>query len=215
MDRTEHVKPERPSDTSWWLDEALRNECNAPQAYPLLGEQHVDVVIVGGGFTGLWTALALKNRQPGLSITLLEASVCGAGASGMNGGIVHGYWGALPGIAKAIGDDAALAVAHAGSRAQSAIRAFATEHGRDVWWRESGNLRVAASAGQDRKVVEYVHEARRLGVPDTAIPLSPEALRARADSPVFRSAIYFPEGANVQPARLVRELGTAAIRAGV
>jgi glycine/D-amino acid oxidase-like deaminating enzyme len=133
----------------------------------------------------------------------------------MNGGKVHGYWSALPGMTKTIGDDPALAVARAGTRAQSAIRTFATEQGRDVWWRESGNLRVSAAAAQDSKIDEYVQEARRLGVPDTAIPLSTDALRSRASSPVFRRGIFFPEGANVQPARLVRELRTAAIRAGV
>jgi glycine/D-amino acid oxidase-like deaminating enzyme len=204
-----------PSATSWWLDEALASERNAPQASALVGEKHCDVVIVGGGFTGLWTALALMDRQPSLSIVLIEASICGAGASGMNGGKVHGYWSALPGMVKTIGDDQALSVARSGARAQDGIRAFATERGRDVWWREGGNLRVSAAVAQDIKITEYVREAHRLGVPDTAIPLSPEAVRARAHSPVFRGGIFFPEGANLQPARLVRELRTAAIRAGV
>ena len=215
MNRAEHPAPVSPSATSWWLDEALQNERNAPQATALVGEKHCDIVIVGGGFTGLWTALALKDRQPSLSIVLIEASICGAGASGMNGGKVHGYWSALPGMVKTIGDDPALAVARAGTRAQSAIRAFATERGRDVWWRESGNLRVSAAAAQDPKIEEYVHQARRLGVSDTAIPLTPAALRARVNSPVFRGGIFFPEGANVQPARLARELRAAVIGAGV
>jgi glycine/D-amino acid oxidase-like deaminating enzyme len=213
--RSEHQAPDSPSATSWWLDEALRSEHNAPQTPPLAEEKHCDVAIVGGGFTGLWTALALKSRQPSLSVVLIEASICGAGASGMNGGKVHGYWSALPSMAKTIGDDPALSVARAGTRAQDAIRTFAKAPGRDVWWRESGNLRVSAAAAQDRKIGEYVHQARRLGVPDTAVPLTPAAVRARANSPVFRGGIFFPEGANVQPARLARELRAAAIEAGV
>ena len=62
----------------------------------LKGEISADVAIVGGGYTGLWTALALKARQPSLSIALIEAGLCGCGASGKNGGKAHGYWAALP-----------------------------------------------------------------------------------------------------------------------
>ena len=66
------------------------------QAPPLAGDAEADVAIVGGGYTGLWTALALKERDPDLRVVLLEAGVCGTGPSGRNGGFVHGYWSYLP-----------------------------------------------------------------------------------------------------------------------
>ncbi|MDW6021139.1 FAD-dependent oxidoreductase [Mesorhizobium sp. BAC0120] len=204
-----------PADPSWWFAEAIAAEKGAEPAAALNGTLAVDVAIVGGGYTGLWTALALKERRPSLSIALIEASLCGSGASGKNGGKVHGYWAGLAGMAKAIGDDAAVAVARAGTRAQDAIRAFATAPGRDVWWRDSGNLRISASPAQDPKVSLMVNEARRLDEPDSAQPLNPAEVAARCRSPVFRAGVFLPEGANLHPARMARALRRAAIDTGV
>ena len=60
-----------------------------------------DVAIVGGGYTGLWTALALKEREPALDVVVLEADECGFGPSGRNGGFCHGYWATCRGCASA------------------------------------------------------------------------------------------------------------------
>lgn len=204
-----------PSQQSWWLDEALNAEGSISSAAPLIGKAEFDVAIVGGGFTGLWTAIALKERAPALKIGLIESSICGSGASGKNGGKVHGYWAGLPGIAQTLGNDAALAVAHAGTKAQDGIRAFATAPGRDVWWREAGNIRVATTRLQEAKIQPHLEVARTLGVADTAQALTSEMLVNFCSSPAFLSGIYFPEGANVQPARLVRELRKAVIELGV
>jgi glycine/D-amino acid oxidase-like deaminating enzyme len=205
----------KPDDPSWWFAEAMALEREMPPPTALAGTLSVDVAIVGGGYTGLWTALALKERRPSLSIALIEASLCGSGASGKNGGKVHGYWSSLAGMARTIGDDAALAVARAGTVAQNAIRTFATAPRRDVWWRESGNMRVSASTAQDAKIALMVGEARRLGVADSAQQLTPEAVAARCKSPVYRGGVFLPEGANLHPARLARALRKAAINTGV
>jgi glycine/D-amino acid oxidase-like deaminating enzyme len=202
-----------PSDPSWWFADVMRTE-GAPAA-ALSGELTVDVAIVGGGYTGLWTALALKARKPGLSVAVVEAGLCGGAASGKNGGKAHGYWSSLQGMSKSIGDDGALAVARAGTMAQDAIRAFATAPGRDVWWRESGNLRVSAAPAQDAKIAGYVDTARRLGVPDTARELTSAEVAARCSSSAFRGGVFLQEGANVHPARLARALRKAVIEAGV
>lgn len=65
----------------FWLDQALRSEHAAP-CPPLAGDTRADVCIVGGGYTGLWTAIMLKEHDPGLDVVLVEADLCGAGASG-------------------------------------------------------------------------------------------------------------------------------------
>jgi len=72
---------------SWPLNEALREE-GWPQADPLRASISRDVCIVGGGYTGLWTAILLKQAQPELQIALIEQELCGYGASGCNGGCV-------------------------------------------------------------------------------------------------------------------------------
>ena len=87
-----------PSDPSWWFADVMRTE-GAPAA-ALSGELTVDVAIVGGGYTGLWTALALKARKPGLSVAVIEAGLCGGAASGKNGGKAHGYWSSLQGMSQ-------------------------------------------------------------------------------------------------------------------
>jgi len=101
---------------AWWLEQALAAEGGVKPSAPLAGEQTADVAIVGGGFTGLWTALALRERDPSLRVTLLEAEICGAGPSGRNGGFLNGYWASLASTRGVLGDDDAVRLARAAGR---------------------------------------------------------------------------------------------------
>ena len=195
---------------SWWLQEALALEDTA-EAPVHAAEDRVDVAIVGGGFTGLWTALALRDRDPNVRVLVLEADICGAGASGKSGGITHGYMGYLSKAADALGDDGARAVARAGSRAQAGIREFCEHRNEDVWWRQDGIVKVSTVPAHDGKLARMVAAARRLGFAEYAVPLTASELRARCASPAFRAGVWFPEGATVQPARLVRALRRAVV----
>lgn len=69
----------------FWLDQALKSQSDTP-CPPLRQDTHADVCIVGGGYTGLWTAIMLKEQNPELDVVIVEADICGAGASGRNGG---------------------------------------------------------------------------------------------------------------------------------
>ncbi|MGH7661302.1 MAG: NAD(P)/FAD-dependent oxidoreductase [Vulcanimicrobiaceae bacterium] len=203
------------SEPSWWLQEALAFEGNPPPLASLEEKLDVDVAIVGGGYTGLWTALSLRERAPNLRIALVEANVCGAGASGKSGGLVHGYWHGMAKYSQRFGDAIALEIAHMGSRAQDAIRAFCTAPGVDVWWHENGIVKIACSPAQDVFVEQTIAAAKRLGAVDKAVPLTPEEVQQRCISPVFRAGVWLTEAGTVQPARLVRALRRAALQRGI
>jgi glycine/D-amino acid oxidase-like deaminating enzyme len=206
------VEPRLPS---WWLEQALAAEGNPEPAAALAGDATADVAIVGGGYTGLWTALALRERAPGLRVTLLEAEICGHGPSGRNGGFVHGYWAALASILPVLGEERALELARAGERIIPAIRAWAESRREDVGLREAGMLEVSAAPGQDGAVEKAVAAVAGVGREDQAVGLTPGEVAERVSSPVFRGGVFFPECATVHPGLLVRALRRAALDGGV
>jgi glycine/D-amino acid oxidase-like deaminating enzyme len=200
-----------PAGRPWWLDEA-------PPVEPepsLEGDAQADVVVVGGGYTGLWTALTIRERDPAARVVVLERELCGEGPSGRNGGFLHGYWSPLARLRRVFGDGGALAIAQAGAAIIPGVRAFAERQGADVWLREAPLLEVSAAPAQDASIVRAVSTARELGVEEEALPLSPAELAERCASPCFRRGVLFREGATVQPARLARVLRAAALAAGV
>ena len=201
------IAPGRP----WWLDEAPPVE---PQP-ALEGELDVDVAIVGGGYTGLWTALALTEREPSARVAVLEAALCGEGPSGRNGGFLHGYWSSLARARRVFGDGGALAVAEAASAIVPGVREFVEQRGVDVWLREAPMLEVSAAPAQDEAIDAALAAARDLGVEEEATPVGREELAERCSSPSFRRGVLYHEGATVQPARLVRALRAAVLDTGV
>lgn len=213
MRRRRLIAP-RTGPSSWWLDEA-RTHSGDVVAPPLADRLDVDVAVVGGGYTGLWTALALREREPSLVVAVLEARRVGEGPSGRNGGFLHGYWSSLATLREVLGDGAALQLAHASSAIVPAVRGFCEARGEDVWLREGGLLRVSAGPAEDQSVERALAAARELGADEEATPLGEDELRRHCDSPRFRRAVFFRDGATVQPARLALALRRAALEAGV
>jgi glycine/D-amino acid oxidase-like deaminating enzyme len=166
---------------------------------------------VGGGYTGLWTALAVRELEPSARIAVLEAALCGEGPSGRNGGFLHGYWSSLARARRVFGDGGALAVAQAASAIVPGVRDFAKRRGVDVWLREAPMLEVSAAAAQDEAVDLAVGAARELGVEEEAVQIGRDELEKRCSSPAFRRGVLYREGATVQPARLLRALRAAAL----
>jgi glycine/D-amino acid oxidase-like deaminating enzyme len=195
----------------WWIDDAGLGVV----ADPLAGEQSADVVVVGGGFTGLWTALALRSREPSLDVALVEADFCGSGPSGRNGGFLHGYWAALPTTVSLFGAERALELARAGDRIIAGVHEFVEARGEDVWLHVDGMLEVSAAPVQDAAIAHGAEVARSLGVPEEAVQLTPEEVAGHCNSPVFRGGVMYRDGAVVHPGLLVRALRDAVLDAGV
>ena len=215
MPRTSRSSLVEPRLPSWWLEEALAAEGKPKPAPVLDGDAEADVAIVGGGYTGLWTALALRERLPDARVVVLEAEICGAGPSGRNGGFLNGWWPVLGDLRRLVGDDGTLEIARAGARIVPAVREFCERRGEDVWLRASGELKVSAAPAQDAVVEAAVAAARALGVEEEAVPLSREEVAERCCSPVLRGGVFFRDGANVQPALLVRALRRAVLAEGI
>jgi glycine/D-amino acid oxidase-like deaminating enzyme len=146
---------------------------------------------------------------------LVEAETCGAGPSGRNGGFIHGYWASLAGLLSTLGRDRAVELARLGERIVPAVRAFAEARDADVWLRASGMLMVSTTPTQDAAVEDAVAAAVSVGAEEQAVALDTAGVAARIRSPVFRRGVFFPDGATVQPARLVHALRAAVLDAGV
>jgi len=195
----------------WWLEEAFAAEGGRADTEPLTGDLEVDVAIVGGGYTGLWTALAVLDREPSAAVAVLEAEFCGAGPSGRNGGFIEGYWPALAELVDLFGAGRAIELAEAGETIRPGVRAL----GDDVWLRESGMLMVATTEHQERVIDRAVAAAAAAGRPDQAVALSRDEVAERCRSPRFRRGVLFPDTGTVQPALLVRALRRSALARGV
>jgi putative aminophosphonate oxidoreductase len=196
---------------SLWLQEALPAEADQP---PLDAEERADVCIVGGGFTGLWTALTLKQHQPSLDVALVEGDVCGGGASGRNGGFVLSLWAKLEALEAVCGSDEALRLARASAAAVGEIAAFCREHGIDAHVREDGWLWTATNERQVGAWDSTLAAAERHGERPFE-RLTPEDVAARSGSPSHLGGVFERTAATVQPALLARGLRRVALERGV
>ena len=195
----------------YWLEEAPDVEV-APE---LVGEQRADVVIVGGGYTGMWAAWQVKQLEPEAEVVLLEAERCGYGPSGRNGGFCNVMWFSLPEMRWRWGEVAGLAVAVAARDAVAGIESFCEEQGVDAWFRRGGYLRVSTAPAQDGAWDEAVDACRALGQVDAVRSLSAEEVATHCASPAFRGGAFYPDAATVHPARLALGLRERLISVGV
>ena len=195
----------------YWLEEA------GPIAptRPLEGDTSADVVVVGAGFLGLWTAWQLKALEPGIDVVMLDAGLAGHGPSGRNGGFVSTLWDDLPILRDRVGDTRAVEVCRATERAVHGIGAWCEAEGVDAWYRAAGTLQVATSDAQIGDWDDVVEACREVGAPEEAVALSPAEVSARCASPAFLGGMLLRVAANVQPARLALGLRERAIEAGV
>lgn len=184
-------------------------------APPFAGDGRADVVILGGGYTGLWTALGIRDREPGARVVVLEGDICGGGPSGRNGGFVTGWWDELAGLVRQFGEAEAIRTARALDAEIEALGAWLAANRVEADWRPSGFLSVSAAPSQDDGWLESVEACARIGEPERWRALTADEVADHVRSPVFRGGAWMPTAGVLQPAKLARGLRRVALERGI
>jgi glycine/D-amino acid oxidase-like deaminating enzyme len=196
--------------TPYWLTDPA-----APDPTPALtGRISCDLAVVGGGYTGLWTALRARERDPSCDVVLLEAELVGGAASGRNGGfcaasLTHGLGNGL-----ARWPEEMPALERLGRENLDAIEATLGRYGVDAEFERTGELAVAT---EDWQLADLATLAERAGELGRSLELlDAGTVRAEVASPTYRGALRDRDGvALVHPAKLAWGLRQACLAAGV
>jgi glycine/D-amino acid oxidase-like deaminating enzyme len=196
---------------SYWLDaDPLEPESHSA----LIGEDSADLCVVGAGYSGLWTALLAKERNPDRKIIIVEQRETGAGASGRNGGfcnssLTHGF---LNGYTRFRNEMATIE--RLGRENLDAIEETIKRYAIDCNWERTGELRVAIAPWQLDGMREEAELRNRYG--DNVEFLEKDEIQARVNSPIYIGGLFDHDGtALVDPARLVWGLERACLSMGV
>jgi len=199
----------------WW--DTLPADMHRPLGHPLSGSATADVAIIGGGYTGLWTAYYLARRDPSLRIVILEAEQAGFGASGRNGGWASALFPAsLDALARASSRQDAVRMKREMIASVDEIARVAALEGWDIQWSKGGTVIAARTPLQWKAAQDEVATARTWGLgADHLQLLGPVEARAQLGATDVLGATYTPDCAALHPARLVRQLAAAVVRSGV
>jgi glycine/D-amino acid oxidase-like deaminating enzyme len=200
---------------SWWLREAMAAEGDPEPAAALAADTDADVAIVGGGYTGMWAAYFIHERQPDARVVLLEQDICGGGPSGRNGGFVHGWWESLGYLEERYGRDAALEIAREADEVVDGISQWCARHAVDAHYVKGGYLRVNAFPNEPPDWDEAVERLRAASVGEQLTPVDASTVQRVCASPTFREGLLMPSAASVQPALLARGLRRVLLERGV
>ncbi len=199
---------------SFWLDSMTDSLLPRPAVE---GSIRCDVAIVGGGYTGLWTAYALKQIDPSLDVVICESDISGAGASGRNGGWCMGE---LSGVRSLLHDprhgEAARRLQNDLFAAVDEIGAIISKEGIDCEFKKGGALKLARLPAHLPRLREEVRSLHQAGFGEDSYRfLSAEESAQRMRSVPFAGALYSANVAALNPARLVRGLARVVERQGV
>jgi glycine/D-amino acid oxidase-like deaminating enzyme len=182
---------------------------------PLDGRIEADVCVVGGGYTGLWTAYELRRADPSLEVVVLEREVAGFGASGRNGGWVLGaVSGSRAGWIERGGRDGALALERAIQATVDEVGRVVREEGIDCDFVKGGTLVVAQSELELERLRAQHAADCEFGLGEDTVLLDADALAKRVRVRGGAGGLFSPHCARVQPAKLVRGLALAVERRG-
>jgi glycine/D-amino acid oxidase-like deaminating enzyme len=192
----------------WWEDHR-----RAAVSDPLTGDVAADLVVVGGGLTGLWAAITAVQEQPGRSVTVLEADQVAAGASGRNGGFVSASLthGLSHGVAT--WPDELPQLLELGHRNLREIDEFLAKERVDAKLRLCGKTAMATRAHEVAalRALHALHEEHG----EESTYLTADEVRADVDSPTYLAGLSTPAGGLVHPTAMTTGLRDVALRNGV
>jgi glycine/D-amino acid oxidase-like deaminating enzyme len=206
--------PEDYRSRSLWLDNHPGSLDSRP---PLAGDTDVDVAIVGGGFTGLWTAYYLLRLDPALRVIVIEKEIVGFGASGRNGGWCVGELAAGPDRHEQVaGNDAARRFLRELFDSVDEVGRVSDREGIDCHYAKGGTIRLARNQAQlRRQAAEVEHHQRAFGLTDDDVRLlDPGEASVHLAATSVMGGLFFAHTAALHPARLVRGLGESVERLG-
>src|SRR5262245_10507005 len=194
----------------YWLDHPA-----APEPLPpLAGTEQADLAVIGGGFSGLWTALLAKERDPRRNVVLVEGRKIAWGGTGRNGGfcsasITHGLGNGIERFPGEIGTLERL-----GRENLEQIEQAITRYGIDCDFARTGDLSVATQPWQVDELLQATQDASQFGI--RLDLLDADQVRAEINSPTYLGGLWDRDGcATVDPARLAWGLRRACLAAGV
>ncbi|WP_225833976.1 FAD-binding oxidoreductase [Streptomyces sp. NK08204] len=193
----------------WFADDGL-----PAMREPLPGDATADVVIVGGGYTGLWTAYYLKKASPFLRITVLEQKFCGYGASGRNGGWLYNGIAGRDRYAKLHGHEAAVRLQKAMNDTVDEVVRVAGEEGVDADVHKGGVLEVATTPAQLARLRAFHERELSYGEKDRELYGARQTAERIRIADAVGSA-WTPHGARLHPVKLVKGLAAVVEALGV
>jgi len=197
-------------DRSFWLQDTGADAITTP----LEGTVHAEVAIVGGGFTGLWTALRIKEQAPGTRVVILEADVCGSGASGRNGGQAHSWFAELDLLSAVVGVDEARRLCADTADAIADLERLQRSGAIDMDLRLDGWLWTASAKAQEGAWDRAVAMTEAVE-PGRFRSLSVDEIERRTGSRVSYIGVVEEKAGTVHPAKLALGLRQLALARGV
>jgi glycine/D-amino acid oxidase-like deaminating enzyme len=215
MTRSESLRLYRPvapapRDRSYWLQSIGADAVTEP----LSGDNRADIAIVGGGYTGLWTALRIRELAPELRVVVLEADLCGSGASGRNGGQVHSWWAEIDRISAVTGVDEARSLCAASVDAIDTLQQLQDSGDVDMDLRLDGWLWTASSRAQEGAWDRTLELCAEYGV-EPYTQVSAAEIARRTGSHASYKGVVEKRAGSLHPGKLMRNLKRYAVSKGV